>query len=217
MAEVTRFPTHNGFIQAKISDEIYDILLSASEQSKSEKLDITDRLIGNLEETYDLTQMPFYQFNKVETYLRDLCGEFEQNFELMKSYKIFSAPNGSIDLNLKMLWVNYQKKYEFNPVHHHSGLYSFVIWMKIPYSCEEDEFKEKRGNPTQKYAGTFCFLDTDPVSGIEDFKIKLDSSYEKTILIFPSKLRHIVYPFYTSDDYRISISGNFYLEPVTRF
>ena len=115
MAEVTRFPTHNGFIQAKISDEIYDILLSASEQARSEKLDITDRLIGNLEETYDLTQMPFYQFNKVEAYIRDLCGEFEQNFELMKSYKIFSAPNGSIDLNLKMLWVNYQKKYEFNP------------------------------------------------------------------------------------------------------
>ena len=33
---------------------------------------------------------------------------------------------------LKNLWVNYQKQNEFNPLHCHIGLYSFVIFMKIP-------------------------------------------------------------------------------------
>jgi hypothetical protein len=28
------------------------------------------------------------------------------------------------------------------------------------------------------------------------------------MMLFPSKLKHGVNPFYTSDDYRISISGN---------
>jgi hypothetical protein len=31
---------------------------------------------------------------------------------------------------------------------------------------------------------------------------------ENTLLLFPAKLTHAVYPFYSSDDYRISVSGN---------
>ena len=33
---------------------------------------------------------------------------------------------------LSSMWVNYQKQTEFNPLHDHNGVYSFVIWMKIP-------------------------------------------------------------------------------------
>ena len=33
---------------------------------------------------------------------------------------------------LQQIWVNYQKQGEFNPLHDHGGVYSFVIWMKIP-------------------------------------------------------------------------------------
>ena len=37
------------------------------------------------------------------------------------------------------MWVNFQRKYEFNPLHKHSGLLSFVIWMKIPYNFEDEK------------------------------------------------------------------------------
>ena len=40
----------------------------------------------------------------------------------------------------------------------------------------------------------------------------LDSQYENTICVFPSILNHAVFPFYTSDEYRISVSGNIYLK-----
>ena len=42
-------------------------------------------------------------------------------------------------LFLNQLWVNYQYKTEFNPSHDHSGVYSFAIWMKIPYSWEDQK------------------------------------------------------------------------------
>ena len=38
---------------------------------------------------------------------------------------------------------------------------------------------------------------------------KLSDEDLKPILLFPSEMYHGVYPFYTSDDYRISVSGNF--------
>ena len=31
------------------------------------------------------------------------------------------------------IWVNYQNKNEYNPLHMHDGQLSFVIWLKIPY------------------------------------------------------------------------------------
>ena len=40
-------------------------------------------------------------------------------------------------------WVSYQKKNEFFSYHHHSGIYSFVIWMKIPYSYRDQNIISK--------------------------------------------------------------------------
>ena len=34
-------------------------------------------------------------------------------------------------------WVNYQYQNEFNPQHDHTGVYSFVIWLKIPTEYDE--------------------------------------------------------------------------------
>ena len=43
---------------------------------------------------------------------------------------------------------------------------------------------------------------------METLPLFIDKTWEGTIVMFPSWLNHSVYPFYTSDDYRISISGN---------
>lgn len=54
----------------------------------------------------------------------------------------------------------------------------------------------------------FEFVCTDFMGKISQNKISVDKSYEGCIIMFPSSLFHTVYPFYTSDDYRISIAGN---------
>ena len=38
--------------------------------------------------------------------------------------------------------------------------------------------------------------------------LNVDKSYEGKILVFPAELMHSVNPFYTSDEYRITVSGN---------
>ena len=54
---------------------------------------------------------------------------------------------------------------------------------------------------------------TDVFGQIAVNNLRVDKSYEGTIIIFKSNLRHLVYPFHTSDDYRISISGNIIAGP----
>jgi len=43
-------------------------------------------------------------------------------------------------------------------------------------------------------------------------RLFLDKSWEGTIIVFPAKMLHCVYPFYTSDGTRISLSGNVLLD-----
>jgi hypothetical protein len=114
--------------------------------------------------------------------------------------------NGSIDeLSLLDVWVNYQLKYEFNPLHSHSGKYSFVIWYDIPFLIENEltVFPGTR----QTVTSNFCFA-VPHNSKISYYPLPVDKTWNGKIAIFPSSLNHCVYPFYTSNEYRITIAGN---------
>jgi len=118
------------------------------------------------------------------------------------------------DLKIDSLWINYQQKYEYNPIHNHSGILSFVIWLEVPYKKEKEvEFAVKRGIDLHASMGVgdfnFIYPEFDKCNY---FPIEADKSYNGIICMFPSKLQHYVNPFYTSDDYRISVAGNLYFK-----
>lgn len=114
-------------------------------------------------------------------------------------------------------WVNFQKKYEFNPEHSHSGILSFVIWHDIPFYMEDelDKSPSQKTKLDNRESGYFKFTPQygEPLShSSKKVLIAADKRFNGTICIFPSVLTHSVYPFYSSDDYRISFSGNLKFE-----
>jgi hypothetical protein len=147
---------------------------------------------------------------KHEYALRTSTNELKPFVENMATY--WHEANSIDDIgsyNLQNTWVNFQTKHEFNPVHGHGGTLSFVIWIKIPYvlNTEEKVFSEPNGgNKTSK----FEFLYTDVLGCIKQMTLNVDKSFEGKIYMFPAELQHCVYPFYTSNEYRISVSGNLY-------
>jgi hypothetical protein len=159
-------------------------------------------LAGNIAKEYQLDQDSINAYESVllpyaRSYIENNRCLFKSNYDKLK---------------LKSSWVNFQKKYEFNPIHYHDGIISYVIWVKIPY-----HFKDEVTNISVQYsntplAGSFQFLYNDILGNITTHNINCDATMESTLLMFPSQLRHAVYPFYTSDDYRITISGNFLQE-----
>ena len=112
------------------------------------------------------------------------------------------------EIELFNLWVNFQKKYEFNPMHVHDGLYSFVIWHKVPYTMKDEKERLASMMDNDFRAGMFAFFFSDPSGKITQDALPVDKSWEGKVALFPANLNHCVYPFYTSDEYRISISGN---------
>lgn len=117
-------------------------------------------------------------------------------------------------LELHSLWVNYQKKYEFNPFHNHSGIISFIIFGKIPFRMS-DEHKVSPGVVAEKNLSgvlQFFYLSTNFKEPIKTREFFIDQSWEGKGLMFFSNLNHLVYPFFSSDDYRITFSGNIFLK-----
>jgi hypothetical protein len=157
-------------------------------------------LAGNIEREYQL----FDNFKYVESLVLPYCYEYQQTFNY--------PPIENIPLSLTGLWVNFQKAGEFNPVHNHSGLYSFVIWNKIPYNIEDECNSAHSINSNYQVAGNFTLFYTDPLGEITTYNIPADKTMQNRVIVFPSKMKHSVYPFYSSDEYRITVAGNFGLQ-----
>ena len=113
------------------------------------------------------------------------------------------------EFELEALWVNYQKQYEFNPIHNHSGLFSFVVFMKIPTHWKEQHALPFSVDATLPSASDFQFVWTTKDSEVcTTTNFQLSSEDEGRMLFFPAYLRHQVYPFYGCEEERVTISGN---------
>jgi len=85
--------------------------------------------------------------------------------------------------------------------------------MPFTFEAESNYFKTTIKSDNER-TSTFNFYYTNSLGDIMNTPIPADKTYENTICIFPARMKHAVYPFYTSDDYRISVSGNFHIDPM---
>ena len=110
---------------------------------------------------------------------------------------------------MNTFWVNYQKQYEFNPLHKHSALYSFVVFMKIPTHWKEQHALPICVNSNNPLASDFEFVWSEKNSELCRIKsFSLSPEDEGRMLFFPAMLHHQVHPFYECEEERVTISGN---------
>ena len=189
-----------GFVRDTVPTELLEKLKSeiASVDKTSNKCN--NILAGNIEEEYKLSKY----HDELATYVTSLSNGYAAGFDLTRTAKDLS-PN---DLELYTYWVNIQQKHEFNPMHTHDGLYSFVIWLEVPYTIQEELANVSCSGSNMPRPGMFSFIYTNIFGEIREAEFPVDNTYEGTIFLFPACLPHMVYPFSSSDKARISISGN---------
>tara|TARA_R100001510_G_C7567046_1_gene144941 strand:- start:76 stop:657 length:582 start_codon:yes stop_codon:yes gene_type:complete len=186
-----------------IIDVPKDVLIKLDEEIKKASISCNSYLAGNIKKQFAIP-------NAKKHLISFLASVIDKNRQEFKTYDdaIELLIDRENQLELTELWVNFQKKYEFNPVHDHAGLYSFVIWHKIPYLIEEEykHFPETKEGWCK--AGNFSFIFINQMGRIVTNDLPVDKTWEGKIALFPARLHHVVYPFYSSNDYRVTISGN---------
>ena len=112
--------------------------------------------------------------------------------------------NLPIELKGLNLWVNFMKSGEYNPLHTHSGDYSFVIYLDVPPEIEKEAEKFEG---TDMKPGGIKFVYTQEAK--PQWATTDQRFVPKTgeMFIFPALLQHYVAPF-KSNVTRISVSGN---------
>ena len=157
-------------------------------------------LAGQITKEYQITESR----KLLDPYLEEMGRAYQKNW----NYYPKENPNNN-KLTVESVWVNMQKKLEVNPLHNHDGTLSFVAWLHVPFKLEDERNMENcKNSRTVELASTFQFVYTTALGMIANCPMFVESGWEAKIIMFPAKLLHIVYPFQTSDDYRISIAGN---------
>jgi len=182
-------------------DKLWEYISNAKENSKSLK----SNLAGNLSSSLVLNDTDNCFF--VNTCI-PIIGKYREIFEKSTAFNSQSISKNDLPYGLDNFWVNFQKQHEFNPMHNHSGVYSFVVFMKIPTVWKEQceiPFVKESNSPK---ASAFEFVYTDIMGTISQYTYCLNSSFEGIMLFFPAEMMHQVYPFYNCEEERITISGN---------
>ena len=191
-----------GYVKDTIPYNIFAQLTEAASLARENAINVNRELAGAIKEEYSIVHSDFI-LGEFFDYIIELIGDYEQSFTTPVSKDSFTYPLLKMGFaprkSLISTWINFQKKNEYNPPHSHFGAYSFVIWLSLPY----DTKKEKK---LYKSSTDFNF------QFIQDGEIQqfpLDPS-EGDIILFPADLWHSVQPFFLSDEFRVSISGNIF-------
>ena len=180
--------------RGRISDRMRREILNKAESSGE---DASKNLAGNLvdEKFIDLSQESG----------DELTGIVQDYMSQMATIGVYKAKAPLRSISYERIWVNYQRKGEWNPPHVHSGDFSMVGYLQIP-----QELKDEWKHPNQQ--------GQDPVGGkiqwnYGDFSPHSVSMFgpiepeELDIYVWPAWLTHFVFPF-NADVTRISFSTN---------
>jgi len=209
-------PVHT-FYLGKLPSKVMDVLKIEVDSFKSKKQlkGFQHMLEGQIDHEYEFN-MPQLAIE----HLLEKSKDYLEHPAVSHLPKLYASRFSEKKLTLELLvknpaWINFQRKYEYNPLHHHAGFLSYVIWYQIPYTSENEN---KLGPGYQKdntedhalHNGNFYFLTSNGTGGM-CHDLPVDQSWEGRFTIFPSELQHGVHPFYTSNKHRITISNNFFM------
>ena len=196
-------------LRGKLPKPAIDFVWKKIEEAQDNYQSMKKELAGNITESLKLEDTDDYFF---KNFLKETSENYISSFEMITDRNPFNEYMVK-NLYMQNFWVNFSKQHEFNPIHDHTGVLSFVLWMKIPTTWQSQQEISVSSESNLPSASNFQFLYTNIFGKTRGVMIDMDPMMEGCILMFPSILQHQVYPFYNSDDYRVSVSGNLCLDP----
>jgi len=163
-----------------------------SDEKSSQQWDFSHRLVGKVDKEI---QLPIR--NKDEgDYLKDVmkqgCLDYlkyslDKHRAHVYTHMIGKKEPTLENIHLTQSWVVSQYAGDFNPIHHHTADFSAAIYLKVP----EDMCDDSDDHAPSKGMIEFAFGDTQ---NFRNDCVKFLPEVGK-FLVFPSWLKHFVYPF----------------------
>ena len=192
-----------------IVNEVGDDVLS--DNNKSAQWDFSNKLVGKVSAE---VQIPITDKN-TKKYLADTMKKgcliyLNKMIEFNRAYgwnKISSNAPTIDNIHIAQSWIVSQYAGEYNPWHKLSGEFSAVIYLKLPDGMEGEYKKDEQDHYPAN--GLIEFMYGEALDFRSD-GVKFKPEIGK-FLVFPSYLKHFVYPFNVQGERR-SMSFNAYMK-----
>ena len=206
----TKVPKKFVDIVNKVGDEVL------SDDQKSAQWDWAHNLVGKVHKEVQIPMVDKQEGDYCKDILRSMCIAYLKNMiekkrafidnDVILHHPTRGNPNPTNEnINISQSWIVSQYKGEYNPWHQHSGHLSGVIYLKLPKDMMDFYAKEEQDH--YPVGGTIQFMFGEKQTLRSDtltFRPEVGK-----ILIFPSWLKHSVFPF-DVDGERRSMSFNAY-------
>ncbi len=205
-------------LETQVPDRFVDIINKVGDNVLSNSMSIakwdwSHKLVGKVSSE---VQIPISDRDEKEflfRIMREKCLEY-LNYIISKNraylwYKMAGRDTKPTVDNIHLVhsWIVSQYAGEYNPYHHHGGDISAVVYLKIPDGMEEELKKEYEDHYPSNGLIEFMYGENQDMRS-DNVKFKPEVG---TMLLFPSYLKHFVYPFYC-DGERRSMSFNAHMK-----
>ena len=201
-------------MESNIPQKFIDVVNSVgdevlNDEKKSVQYDWSHKLVGKVSKEVQIPVRTAEDRDLLFKVMRVACVDY-LNYIIKKNrayywYKIAGKDTKpTVDnIHLTHSWIVSQYAGEYNPYHHHSGDLSAVLYLKLPPNMEDEWRTEMTDHyPTNGFIEFMFGENQDMRSDTFKFKPQVGK-----ILMFPSYLKHFVYPFYSEGERR-SMSFN---------
>ena len=195
----------------EIVNEIGDEVLS--DDTTSAEWDFSENLVGKVSKEVQIPLTNKEERKYTLDFMKESCLLYLQRMiEKNRAYEWnkMTGPGTPVNLHpsienihLAQCWLVSQYKNEYNPWHKHSGNFSAAMYLKIPEGM--NAFLDKEYNDHYPSSGLIQFM----YGEAQDFRSDTLMCKPEVgkMFLFPSWLRHSVYPFYCEGERR-SLSFN---------
>lgn len=190
----TEVPKQFVDIVNKIADEVL------SDEEKSQQWDFSHRLVGKVNKEIQLPIRDKEEGDYLKDIMKQGCLKYlEYNLDKNRSH-VYTHLIGKVkptveNIHLTQSWIVSQYAGDFNPIHHHSADFSAGIYLKVPEGMLDD----LDDHAPAKGMIEFAYGDTQ---NFRNDSVKFKPEVGK-FLIFPSWLKHFVYPFSVKGERRM--------------
>ena len=211
-------PISPAILERKVPQKFIDIVNRVgdevlSDETKSREWDFSENLVGKVRKEVQIPIVDKAEKKYCLDYMKESCLLFLQEmlkknrtYEWNKLTGVGTSQNlypSLENIHLANSWIVSQYKGEYNPWHKHSGNFSAVMYLKIPEGM--NDFMEKEYEDHYPSSGLIQFMYGES----QDFRSDTLTCLPEVgkMYLFPSWLKHSVYPFYCEGERR-SLSFN---------
>ena len=146
-----------GWLETRLNQKHMDLLWSCIEKRGQEPY---PNLAGNLYGSYALENNNTFYNSIIDPFVRYWIKVYGDDI-FGNQIKLIPWVSANMETYLNDWWVNYQHEGDYNPLHDHGGIFSFVIWMKIPTDWRDQKKLPRSIHSTSNTVSNFQFVYTN--------------------------------------------------------